>query len=138
MRVFVFKWFTIFMTGGMIYYFMEITTRGYSHYSMIVCGGFATLLCGGLNQVFNKLSILAQMILSSVIISELEFVTGYVVNIILRYDVWDYSDLPFNLMGQICVQYSVLWMFLSVFIIFVDDYIRCRLFGEERPVYHLI
>lgn len=138
MKVFVFKWVTIFMTGGMIYYFMEIITRGYSHYSMIVCGGFATLLCGGLNQVFNEMSILAQMILSSVIISELEFVTGYVVNIILRYDVWDYSNLPFNLMGQICVQYSVLWMFLSVFIIFVDDYIRCRLFGEERPVYHLI
>ena len=126
MKVFVFKWVTIFMTGGMIYY------------SMIVCGGFATLLCGGLNQVFNEMSILAQMILSSVIISELEFVTGYVVNIILRYDVWDYSNLPFNLMGQICVQYSMLWMFLSVFIIFVDDYIRCRLFGEERPVYHLI
>lgn len=138
MKVFVFKWVTIFMTGGMIYYFMEIITRGYSHYSMIVCGGFATLLCGGLNQVFNEMSILAQMILSSVIISELEFVTGYVVNIILRYDVWDYSNLPFNLMGQICVQYSMLWMFLSVFIIFVDDYIRCRLFGEERPVYHLI
>ena len=88
--------------------------------------------------MFNEMSILAQMILSSVIISELEFVTGYVVNIILRYDVWDYSNLPFNLMGQICVQYSILWMFLSVFIIFVDDYIRCRLFGEERPVYHLI
>lgn len=138
MKVFVFKWVTIFMTGGMIYYFMEIITRGYSHYSMIVCGGFATLLCGGLNQVFNEMSILTQMILSSVIISELEFVTGYVVNIILRYDVWDYSNLPFNLMGQICVQYSMLWMVLSVFIIFVDDYIRCRLFGEERPVYHLI
>lgn len=138
MKVFVLKWFTIFMTGGMIYYFMEITTRGYSHYSMIICGGAATLLCGGLNQVFTGMGVLPQMVLSSVIISELEFFTGYLVNIVLKYNVWDYSDLPFNLMGQICIQYSILWMFLSLAIIFVDDSIRCRLFGEKRPEYHLI
>ncbi len=138
MKVFAFKWFTIFMTGGMIYYFLEITVRGYSHYSMIICGGMATLLCGGLNQVFRRMGVLAQMLLSAVIISELEFLTGYVVNVILGYDVWDYSYLPYNLMGQICVGYSLLWMFLSLAIIFVDDYIRSYFFGEKRPEYHLL
>ena len=65
MRVFVCKCFTIFMTGGMIYYFLEISARHYSHYSMIICGGLATLLCGGLNQMFPKMGILAQMLVSS-------------------------------------------------------------------------
>ena len=78
------------------------------------------------------------MLLSAVIISELEFLTGYVVNVILGYDVWDYSYLPYNLMGQICVGYSLLWMFLSLAIIFVDDYIRSYFFGEKRPEYHLL
>ena len=87
MRVFVCKCFTIFMTGGMIYYFLEISARHYSHYSMIICGGLATLLCGGLNQMFPKMGILAQMLVSSVIISELEFLTGYVVNIRLGLNV---------------------------------------------------
>ena len=35
------KWFAIFMTGGLIYYFLEIAVRHYSHYSMILCGGMA-------------------------------------------------------------------------------------------------
>ena len=56
------KWFAIFMTGGLIYYFLEIAVRHYSHYSMILCGGMATLLCGGLNQTFKRMSVLLQMV----------------------------------------------------------------------------
>lgn len=132
---FLIKWFTIFMTGGLIYYFIEIAVRHYSHYSMILCGGMATLLCGGLNQTFKKMSVFTQMIISAVIVSELEFITGYIFNIHLNCNVWDYSDLPFNLMGQICFPYSVLWMLIAPAMIYVDDNIRCNLFGEERPVY---
>lgn len=126
------------MTGGMAYYFMEIAVRHYSHYSMILCGGLATVLCGGLNQMFKGIGLLPQMVLSAVIISELEFLTGYVFNILLGYHVWSYEKLPYNLMGQICLEYSALWLFLSLAIIFVDDYIRCGLFGEEKPVYRLL
>ena len=138
MKVIFFKDLSIFLTGGMIYYFMEILTRDYSHYSMIICGGLATLLCGGLDQTFSKMGVLIQMIVSAVIITELEFFTGCIVNIILGYNVWDYSDMPFNLMGQICLSYSVLWMLLSIVIIYVDDVIRSGLFGEKMPVYKFI
>ncbi len=137
MKVFLCKGFTIFLTGGMLYYFGEIAVRHYSHYSMILCGGMATLLCGGLNQVFSKMGIFMQMILSAVIISELEFITGYIFNIRMGCMVWDYSDMPFNIMGQICLPYSLLWMVLALAIIYVDDNIRCNIFGEERPVYRL-
>lgn len=96
------------------------------------------MLCGGLDQTFSKMGVLIQMIVSAVIITELEFFTGCIVNIILGYNVWDYSDMPLNLMGQICLSYSVLWMLLSIVIIYVDDVIRSRLFGEKMPVYKLI
>ena len=132
---FLIKIFTIFMTGGLIYYFIEIAVRHYSHYSMILCGGMATLLCGGLNQTFKKMGLLIQMLISAVIVSELEFITGYIFNIHLECCVWDYSDMPFNLMGQICIPYSLLWMFIAPAMIYVDDNIRCNLFGEERPMY---
>ena len=88
--------------------------------------------------MFPKMGILAQMLVSSVIISELEFLTGYVVNIRLGLNVWDYSDMPLNLAGQICVPYSILWMFLSLIIIYVGDEIRCHMYNEERPEYRLI
>lgn len=132
------KYFVIFMTGGMIYYFAEIAVRHYSHYSMIICAGLATVLCGGLNQTFKNMGLLLQMVISAVIISELEFVTGYIVNIKLGLHVWSYSDMPFNLMGQICLPYSLLWLIVSPAIIYVDDCIRCNLFGESRPEYSML
>ena len=134
---FLVKWFTIFMTGGMVYYFREIAVRHYSHYSMIFCGGMATLLCGGLNQTFLDIGVVPQMFWSAVIISELEYITGYIFNIQMGCDVWDYSGMPYNLSGQICLAYSLLWMLLALVIIYIDDNIRCNLFGEKRPVYKL-
>lgn len=115
--------------------FLEIAVRHYSHYSMILCGGMATLLCGGLNQTFKRMSVLLQMVISAVIVSELEFITGYIFNIGLNCGIWDYSDVSLNLMGQICIPYSLLWMLIAPAMIYVDDNIRCNLFGEERPVY---
>ena len=129
------KWFTIFMTGGLVYYFLEIAVRHYSHFSMIICGGLATLLCGGLNQTFKKMGMCMQMLLSSVIVSELEFITGYIFNLHMNCNVWDYSDVPYNLMGQICLPYSLLWLLIAPAMIYVDDNIRSNLFGEEMPSY---
>lgn len=75
------------------------------------------------------------MVISAVIVSELEFITGYIFNIGLNCGIWDYSDVSLNLMGQICIPYSLLWMLIAPAMIYVDDNIRCNLFGEERPVY---
>ena len=67
----------------------------------------------------------------------IEFAVGIVVNVWFGWDVWNYSRQIGNVMGQICLPYSVLWMFLSLIIIFVDDGIRHFLFGEELPEYRL-
>lgn len=96
------------------------------------------LICGGINQTFDKMGLIFQMFLSSLVITELEFLTGYIVNIKMGLSVWDYSDMPLNVAGQICLPYSLLWMLLSIVIIYVDDEIRCRFFGEKKPVYRIM
>lgn len=138
MKVVFYKYFTIFLTGGLVYYFLEILTRNYSHYSMILCGGCCMVACGAINQIFKNMSVVLQMVLSAVIITLFEYFTGYIVNIRLGIGVWDYSYLPYNFMGQICLLYSILWMFLSLIIIFVDDGIRHFLYDEDLPVYRAI
>lgn len=47
------------------------------------------------------------------IVTVLELLVGLVVNRWLGWNVWDYSDMPFNLWGQVCLQFSVAWFFLS-------------------------
>ena len=77
------------------------------------------------------------MLLSSIAITDLEFITGIIVNLILHLNVWDYSNLPFNLLGQICLPFCIIWFFLSLIGIVLDDYLRYYFFNEEKPKYKL-
>ena len=128
------KYMILFAIGGMAYFLLEVLVRGYSHYSMFLCGG-ACFLCCGLLKV--KMSFISQMVLSSVIITALEFVTGLIVNVWLKMDIWDYSHLPYNFMGQVCLLYSVLWFLVSSAAIVLDDFLRYKLFNEEKPHYKI-
>lgn len=132
----VFKYLFLFIVGGFAYFYMEILYRGFSHFSMIVCGGLAFIFCGLLNQnTHYQLTIPIQMIFSCFIITTLEFITGYIVNIRLHWNIWDYSSLPYNLYGQICLTYSLIWFILSLLCIFADDWIRWIIFEEAKPHY---
>ena len=72
--------------------------------------------------------------MGTAIILILELVSGMILNVWLRLDIWDYSNEPFNVCGQICLPYVVMRFSLVPFAIYVDDYLRYRLFGEKKPV----
>ncbi len=130
------KYLFLFLLGGFTYFYIEILFRGHSHFSMIICGGLAFVSCGMLNQVIpRKLSFVTQLILSCLIITILELLTGYIVNIKLGWAVWDYSDMPYNLYGQICPAFSLIWLILSSICILMDDFIRWKIFDEEKVQY---
>lgn len=98
------KYLFLMVIGGMVYYTIEILYRGHSHISMFILGGLCFILCGLENKIFSwELKIEYQMFISALIITVLEFITGYIVNIVMGLNVWDYSNMPFNIMGQICL-----------------------------------
>ena len=113
------KLFMLFCFGGGAYTIVELLFRGNSHWTMFILGG----IC---------------LAVSSVIITALEFICGCIVNIWLDWNVWNYEQLPFNLFGQICLLFTVLWFFLSAVGIFTDDILRWKMFCEEKPRYRLI
>ena len=78
-----------------------------------------------------------QMAIAACGITAIEFAFGLVLNVWLGLGMWDYSNMPGNVLGQICPQFMVLWFFLSAAGIFLDDVIRWKFFGEEKPHYHL-
>lgn len=53
-------------------------------------------------------------LVGSAVITSYEFVSGVFFNKVLKLKVWDYSDRPFNIKGQICPGYSVLWGLLCI------------------------
>ena len=114
----------IFLIFGISYYLLEILWRGYSHWTMIIVGGLCGLLIGLINEITPKMNTVLQMLLGSVIVTIIEFVTGYIINIKLDLNIWDYSNLKFNILGQVSLLFSILWFFLSYIVIKLDDCIR--------------
>lgn len=133
----------LFSIGGSIYYLIECLYKifisgGVLHWSMFLLGGLCFLIIGGINEKIPwEMSIIKQGSIGAVIVTILEFIFGFILNIVLKLGIWDYSTLPFNILGQICLPFSLAWFGLALIAIFLDDYLRWKWFGEEKPHYHL-
>ena len=121
------KEFIIFLVFGITYALLEIIARGYTHPAMIVLGGICGVLVGLLNDSTPDMPILVQCLLGSIIITILEFVSGCYLNLYLGLNIWDYSSLPFNLLGQVSLKFTIIWFILSVPVIYLDDYMKSKL-----------
>ena len=137
------KHIILFLAGGSAYILIEtiwrcIMGRQQTHWTMFVLGGLAFVLIGCINEYLSwETPLWKQGLIGAAITTCLEFVFGCVLNLWLKLNVWDYSGLPLNLLGQICLPFSVAWYFLSIVAIVADDWLRYLLFGEERPHYKL-
>ena len=132
------KYTLLFITGAVLYYAVEVAFRGYSFFSMAVCGGICFILCDLINEkTRRRMPLVLQMLIASLEITLIEFIAGVILNICLGLDMWDYSNMPGNVLGQICPEFSLIWYFMSFIGIYLGDLIRWALFGEEKPHYHI-
>lgn len=131
------KYLTLFLVGGAFYYAMEVLFRGYSFLAMVGCGGLCFIICGVLNEKDRCMPLVLQQLIAASGITVIEFIFGLILNVWLGLNMWDYSNMPGNVLGQICPQFMILWFFLSAVGIILDDVVRWRFFGEEKPHYHL-
>lgn len=133
------KLLVLAVIGGAIYVGIEMLWRGHSHPSMFILGGLCFVSIGLINELFPwDLGIVWQALLGGTLVTCLEFITGVIVNIWLKLGVWDYSGLPLNILGQVCLPFYFAWVSLSVVAIVFDDYLRYWFFGEEKPHYKIV
>ncbi len=127
----------IMVLGGGGYVLVELLWRGYSHISMFLLGGLCFWIIGRLDH-WVSMSVAVQACLGACVVTVLELLTGLVVNRWLKLDVWDYSSLPLNFQGQICLYYALLWIPLAAAAVFLEDGLRRILFGVPLPRYRLL
>ena len=127
----------IMTLGGGAYVLVELLWRGHSHVSMVLLGGLCFWLIGRMDHRF-PVPVAAQACLGACMVTVLELLTGLIVNRWLGLSVWDYSGLPMNFLGQICLYYFVLWIPLSGAAVFLEDALRRLLFGTPFPQYRWI
>ena len=127
----IWKYAVMWYLGGMCYVVLELIWRGWSHGSMFVVGGICFLLIGATERL--ELPLLMRGVAGACLVTGVELISGLVLNLGLSLAVWDYSGLPYNLLGQVCLSYFFLWNLVSLGAILLDRVLRRSLFGEQLP-----
>ena len=103
----------VFLTGAALYGSIELLSRGWTHWSMLLAGGISICVMYALAN-YSPMPRWQKWILCAAVITTVEFLSGVCFNLILQWHIWDYSGQPLNLLGQICPVYTLYWLGLSV------------------------
>jgi uncharacterized membrane protein len=122
--------FLMFPIGALGYGLIEILWRGYTHFSMLLAGGLCFVTFAKIGEKFKKQTLLARAVIGSVFVTAIELIFGIFFNIILKKNVWDYSKMPLNFKGQICLLYSVFWVMLSL--IFIPLSLKVKVYLQKK------
>lgn len=138
-RIF-YKNLILFLVGFCVYTTIEVLFRGYSYPASGLMGGISIVLIDKINDKISwNIDLSLQAIIGAAIVTLIELIIGT----IAKYSgllpiMWNYSNMPLNYDGIICVPFSVAWIFLSLIAIFLADAINYYVLGdEERPHYIL-
>lgn len=113
----------LFLFGGGVYAIIELLYRGRTYFSMFCAGGASLLLIDRwCNKRRGKARVVTRCMRGASAVTLVELLFGLLFN--RAHKVWDYSNLPCNLLGQICLQYSAAWAVLSLPAMFAASFIR--------------
>ena len=115
----------LFGIGGGAYVAIELCYRGWSHWTMFVLGGACFVLMGHLGRQRPRMWIPLQVLAGAGIATAGELLFGMLFN--SRYTIWDYRHQAWNLGGQICLGFSMLWIPVSFVAILLFDWFDARL-----------
>lgn len=120
----------LFLIGSIGYSLIELLWRGFTHWTMAVTGGICFSALYFLNCRYESAPLWRKCLNGSLLITAAELIVGCIVNLGLHWQVWDYSQMPLNLWGQICLPYSGLWFLLSMPVCYLTRMIRSRIEGK--------
>ncbi len=104
----------LFLIGATGYSVLEVAWRGFTHWTMAVTGGICFTAIYYLNEKYSQKPLWKRCAMGASVITGIEFLVGCIVNLAFHWNVWNYSAMHFNILGQVCLLYSVLWFLLSI------------------------
>lgn len=130
----------LFLVGYCTYISIEVTYRNISYPIMGICGGLAILLLDKINDNISwNIDLCLQGLCGSALITFFELIIGEIaLHTSLLPIMWDYSNVPLNFDGVICLPFSIAWFFLSILAIFLADAINYYVLDKPQvPYYNL-
>lgn len=132
------KTIILFIVGYCVYIAIEVTYKGSSYPIMGICGGISIVILDKINDVLSwDTDIILQGLIGCALITLMELIIGEVsIHTDLLPVMWDYSNIPLNYKGIICLPFSIVWFILSILTIMLADVINYYVFGEEPTPYY--
>ena len=125
-KIHAYEYGIMFLLGWFIYSLLEIAARGYTHWTMTLLGGIVGMLLYRLHGTAPRHTLLLQALSGAFIITALEMVVGVLDNLVLQWHVWSYREMPWNVYGQICLPFSVLWFLVCIPALGICEVVRKR------------
>ena len=132
----------LWIWGGALYFLLEVaykTATGSPErisWTMLV---LAVALCVPVERAGAELPwecpLWLQALYCAALVTAVEFFAGCVLNLWLGLAIWDYTGLPLNLYGQICLPFFMAWWALCMIFVPVFDWLRWAVEGGEKPRY---
>lgn len=120
----------IFLFGYFTYAMIEVAARGFTHWTMAVTGGVVMLYLYEM-EVRTQIPLWQRCILGALFITAMEFTVGVIDNLLFGWQVWDYSDVPLNFAGQICLPFTMIWFFICIPACLICRVVRQRFHTES-------
>lgn len=122
----------VYLIGSAGYSALELLWRGFTHWTMAITGGICFLCLYRLNFRCLREHWALKCLKGSMLITGIEFAVGWIVNLRLKWEVWDYSHAFGNILGQICPLYTILWFFLCIPVFHLADWIQKRIVSRPQ------
>ena len=135
----IFKYLFIFCLFSVIGWMLEVVYRSIVNKKLINPGfmsgcvlpiyGFGAVIlnivCTVLDKINFQYKVLLIFFVATLLLSLLEFISGYVLYKYMNLKLWDYSNLKYNYKGFISLEFSFVWGLLSlIFYIFIYPWIN--------------
>ena len=133
------KYLILFLVGYCVYIAIEVTFRNYSFPLMGIVGAISFILIDRINEVMPwDTDLIIQSLIGSLIVTMFELIVGEGLKFFNQPPMWDYSSLPLNFDGVICLTFSLVWILLSAIAILLADAINYYLLHEEPTPHYKI
>lgn len=131
----IWKYPVLWFFTGMCYSELELLARGVTYLPMTFIGGMAVTLVGAMTRRHDAPSLKMWQVsaLGMLVILDVEYISGCFFNLRMHMDLWSYAGDRFNLNGQVCLKNALIWFFLVPLAVWVNEFLRWKLFDEPRP-----
>ena len=123
---------TAYFTGAIAYPLLELAYRGHTHWTMSLTGGFCLMVLFLIQWSFSALPGYRKALLGALAILTMELSVGVFANLWMGWAIWDYTNLRFHYLGQISLDFALIWYGLCSLFFGIAGHIARPQFFQKR------